>query len=320
LKFQYAYMPAGVFFNKRKVSLSQRLLLSLCRFVMAFTKFLLFTFLIIYTDAPALSQVALFTCRIIDQETGEHIPYVNLGVRQKRIGTNADENGRISFRINENELEATDIWVLSSIGYEPKEITHRELLKLNTKSIHLKPNVAVLNEVSLIKSRLKYRSIGKKSHGTITHINIYGVRDSIDDGLSQEFGVILNLKKHCLIEDFNIFFSSNNFDSLLLRFHVYQVEGDSIKTRLPQSAYFLVSAPGWQKADLRSKILELPQGKYAFTAQIVDKFSSAEMPRLSVPAATPSPFNELVYRAKSQDRWQIHKSANPSIYVNALCE
>ncbi|MEJ2005827.1 MAG: hypothetical protein P8X57_12915 [Cyclobacteriaceae bacterium] len=262
-----------------------------------------------------------FNCVILNSETSEPVPYATLGIIKMNIGTNADASGLIAFRINEQTISSNAHWVVSSIGFENKILSHKELVKHNKDTILLTPTTQVLEEVILNRKELNARTVGKKSHGALTHVNIYGVNDSIDDGLSQEFGAILKLRSQCLIDDFNIYFSSNNFENLKLQFLAYSISGDSVKL-IPnlEPVFFNANDHGLATVDLKKFDIELKEGEYVFTARIIEKELNDELPRLSIPMATPSPFNGFIFRTKSQENWTFRNSANPSIYLNLSCE
>jgi len=305
------------FLRCRLIWFSQPYVLNLCQRIMVRIKTLIIISLLV--NSTGLAQTVRFTCVVLDSESKKPIPYVSLGVREKGIGTNADQNGRISFMLNSGQLSDSAVWVFSSIAHEPREICQSDFSTLNGDTVILKPTTVLLKEVGIKSTGLKRREIGKKSHGALTHINLYSVRDSIDDGLSQEFGVLLNLRSACLIRDFNVFFSSNNFDSLRFQFFLYEMDNDELtRVPLPGPAYLVVTDYEWQRLQLDE--IELPKGQYAFTLQLIDQQFSGEEPRLSMPMTVPSPFNGFIYRSKSQDEWDFRKSANPSMFLTADCE
>jgi len=277
-----------------------------------------FIFFLLTAHFTLSAQPVKFKCIVLNQHTSEPIPYATLGLKERPIGTNADEQGIISFHFNPGEIQSSETWILSSVGYQAKHLTHGELITLHRDTIYLQEAPQLLEEVRLTRAQLKSRTAGKSAHGALTHFTIYSVRDSIDDGLSQEFGVKLSLRKPCLVEKFNIFFSSNNFEVLLMQFMLYQ--GDSLQLLPTPAVTFEVVGHGWTSVDLSHLNLELTPGRYAFTARIIKKEFSADRPYLAIPVTMPSPFNGFLYRQKSEDTWNFNNAANPSIYLNLLCE
>lgn len=59
--------------------------------------------------------------QIIDSESGQVIPYVNIGLPAKNIGTVSNEEGMFNLYAQE-AVSDTDIIQISSIGYKTKQI------------------------------------------------------------------------------------------------------------------------------------------------------------------------------------------------------
>ena len=269
-------------------------------------------------------QIRELKFRVINAETQEPISYVNVGVLNKSIGTNSDINGEVTFKFSLDDMNSNDLIVISCIGYYKKSLKLSELLYLDNKTVELQPKTSVLKEVTISDRELKARILGKKSKGALTHVNIYSVKDSIDDGLSQEFGVILKNKRNCIINSFNFFLSSNNFDNIKFRFILYEYmhDGSIGNYLIDDHIYFEVknSHIGWVQVDLNSYEIEFEGKDIIATVQIIETYFSKSKPKLALPLVTPSPFNGFLYRDKSQSEWLINRSANPSIYLEAVCE
>ncbi len=75
---------------------------------------------------------------IINSETKEKIPYVNIWVENDSIGTTSNENGEFTL-----EISRGDFLILSSLGYENKRI---EISKISN-TISLNPKITELQEV-----------------------------------------------------------------------------------------------------------------------------------------------------------------------------
>jgi len=81
---------------------------------------------------------------IINSETKETIPYVNIWVEDENIGTTSNENG-----VFELEVIGSKIIIFSAIGFETKKI-----LSDNVKDVfELKPEVTLLDEVVITSKR-----------------------------------------------------------------------------------------------------------------------------------------------------------------------
>ncbi|WP_299123199.1 carboxypeptidase-like regulatory domain-containing protein [uncultured Tenacibaculum sp.] len=90
---------------------------------------------------------------IIDSETKEGIPFVNIWIENENIGTSSNEKGEFELNINSPKTI-----VISAIGYETKKI-HSNTIK---KSITLIPQLIQLDEIAITtKKKNKKQIIGK---------------------------------------------------------------------------------------------------------------------------------------------------------------
>ncbi len=90
---------------------------------------------------------------IINSETKEKIPYVNIWVENENVGTTSNENGEFFLNVDKSQ-----ILILSSLGYELKKIA---VSKISDK-IFLNPKITELDEVIIdSKKEQKEITIGK---------------------------------------------------------------------------------------------------------------------------------------------------------------
>jgi hypothetical protein len=75
---------------------------------------------------------------IIDSETKERIPFVNIWVKDESIGTTSNQQGKFEITINEPH-----VIVFSAIGYETRRITSDSILN----TVELKSSITELDEV-----------------------------------------------------------------------------------------------------------------------------------------------------------------------------
>jgi hypothetical protein len=105
---------------------------------------------------------------IIDSETKEKIPYVNIWVENEKIGTTSNENGEF-----ELEIDNTKIILFSAIGFETKKISS-DLIK---KTLELKPITTELDGV-IINSKKSTQEliIGEFKKPKINHYFGCGIK------------------------------------------------------------------------------------------------------------------------------------------------
>src|SRR5690606_19847696 len=88
----------------------------------------------------------IITGKIIDSETKSGLPYANIGVENKNMGTVSDSNGDFKLKLN-NILDGGDKIIISHIGYKTKEYKVSSFLKKSNIIIELEPNVTELDEI-----------------------------------------------------------------------------------------------------------------------------------------------------------------------------
>ena len=60
--------------------------------------------------------------KIVDSKTGNPIPFVNIGVFEKEIGTVSDEEGIFHLPLIDTRILQSDNIIFSSLGYQTKTI------------------------------------------------------------------------------------------------------------------------------------------------------------------------------------------------------
>ena len=94
----------------------------------------------------------VYSGEVVDADSGEPIPFVNIGVPGRGLGTVSDEHGQFLLELLPFEVESIDVLRLSSLGYEPREIP---LLQLSGNDVYrLEPEPIALSEVVVSTSEL----------------------------------------------------------------------------------------------------------------------------------------------------------------------
>lgn len=250
--------------------------------------------------------------RIVDAETKQAIPYVNIGVFQKNIGTVSDEHGKFELRFSGNSV-ASDSIIFSHIGYQTVTYVRSQLLN-PVGDIALYPASKLLQEVSIKPKKTVKKFLGRKGKGLgLMHYNFYTFYEKeVDDRLGKEAGVLLPVKKDCFLNELQMHISSNEFSSLKFRLNLYKVvDGMPTQLMMPQEVIFEIKDAyvGLYRLDLRSYNLYLTKemGLVAATIQWVEskkaKPSSKYFSLYSSLSTDPS----FIYRAKSMANWVSSK-------------
>lgn len=160
--------------------------------------------------------------KLMDAQTKEPLPYVNIGVFGKGIGTVSDEEGIFHLPIDTSLLTGSDVVQFSSMGYETIKITVADLefVYNDYPEIRMRPKDVVLNEV-IVTNKGAYEVsdiVGYQNYGE----QVFGYwKDNI--ALGGELATKIKVKKG-LRKLNTLFFDvfSNPSDSVLIRVNLYK--------------------------------------------------------------------------------------------------
>lgn len=157
--------------------------------------------------------------QVIDAATKEPLPYVNIGLLNKNIGTVSDETGYFELEIN-TEQNSRDTLRFSMIGFETKSYTLNDFINQNEIEVYLTEKSTALDEVILNSKRKNYQTkiLGNKT----TSKALYAAFTS--NKLGNEMGFIVRARKHPMIlKKFNISLVENDYGSIKFRLNIYDV-------------------------------------------------------------------------------------------------
>ncbi|GEQ84766.1 hypothetical protein ULMS_02740 [Patiriisocius marinistellae] len=238
---------------------------------------------------------------IIDAETQQSIPYVNVGFFDKAIGTTTNEQGQFSLAFDNSIVKQVPLQI-SAIGYESKEITFEEIEKLINFSVKITliPEQYNLNEVTITSQKRSLERLGSKAYSA----KGIGYWHEIE-GLGGELATKIDIKHdNTLLHDLTFNIVENLSDSLLIRVNVYDYHrGFPGKNLLSQNIFHTVSN--------KKGIETIPLKKYKIKADN-DIIVSLELVEVYGDviyfAVSSSSYNGTSYTKKiSQDRWLRQK-------------
>ena len=259
-------------------------------------------------------------------ENNEPLPFVNIGIANKTIGTVSDKDGLFKLTLN-NNVSQKDTVIFSYIGFRTEKYLISEL---NTKNntILLEPENTELDEVVLTskKIKLKPKKIGRTSKGLgLTHANFYSYYEkNVDDRLSKERGMKFKMRRNCHIKDLNFNITSNNFKSLKFRVNFYKIQ-DGLPSDLivQENIIFEIKDNflGWFKVDLQPYKIYLREEveEVAVTIQWLESVKANEKSKYFSISAAISPLKTAYFREKAMDTW-TSGGQSLNFYLNANCE
>ena len=163
--------------------------------------------------------------RVIDGKTGAPIPYVNIGIQERNVGTVSNEEGIFHLVLTQFEPRPDELILFSALGYESLEIAIKDFpMVFNTyPDFKMKPSPLALNEVVVsnregrfIPDNIGYRNYGEQDFGYW--------KDNIALGgeLATRIFAKTGLRRLERLQ-FEVF--HNPSDSLLLRANIYDDDG-----------------------------------------------------------------------------------------------
>ena len=196
--------------------------------------FSLLSFLLWLMARPASAQLIGGT--LTDAATSAGLPYVNIGVVGKDLGTVSTEQGR--YQLQFREALANDTVRISSLGYQTRLLTLRGLLA--QPNITLVPSSVALPEVQ-VQGRSVFRralTLGNTTNSLTSKLNL-NTRN-----LGAEIGTVISLKRRptrVLTANFNV--SYNKVGLLTFRVNLYRLDakGRPTETKLLAHDVFATS-------------------------------------------------------------------------------
>lgn len=257
--------------------------------------------------------------RVIDNNSNQPIPFVNIGIKEAGVGTVSDEEGLFHLYLDPGKFKANTQILFSALGYETLyiPISDMKLMYNGYPDIALKPSIVELNEVVVsnkgerfIADNIGYRNYGVKNYGYW--------KDNIALGGELATRVVAKsgLRK---LRSFEFEVWHNPSDSILLRINIYDNDGNlgSPGTNLNTSGKNILVTV--KKDDRRSKVDLTPFDIYVKK----DFMMSLELLKVygdkDLGLVLSASFNAYGSYRKyaSQDNWERISDTNMAYYVES---
>jgi len=279
--------------------------------------------LLLILVSTGFSQDIIVKGKITDAENIS-LPFVNIGIPLKNIGTVSNKQGAYNLNIPPGILEL-DTVVFSYIGYKTIRKSVADLKSQKPSSIQMEIEENQLDEVIFETKKFKDKKLGRTNKGLgLMHLNFYTVYEKeIDDRLSKERGMNFKLRKNCRLEKFNFAISQNEFKSLKFRLNIYNlIDGNPGDLLISDNIIIELKdeETGWKSIDLDSYNIYLKEeiGEFLVSLQWVEsEKSTPESKYFAIPAST-SPFHKIYFRDKVMDNFES-QTGSLSMYLDARC-
>ena len=261
-------------------------------------RFLLFVFGLVLATATVRAQ--LISGRATDAKTGQALPFVNIGVVGRALGTVSNEQGQ--YGLTFQEKLADDTVRVSYLGYRPLLLTLRQLRA--RPAVALSPAAVALAEVR-VRGRAQFRrthTLGNTGNGE-TSTNTLSSND-----LGGQVGTVIKLSRRptrLLSATFNIARTARGIVTFRVNIYRLDAHGRPTDTKL-LTRNLLVTAPavrGPITVDLRADELILDENFFLAIEMLKwEQASSAE--EFTFSAAIGYSNNEMYWRPTSQAPWE----------------
>jgi len=240
----------------------------------------------------------VYSGMVKDVSTDLPLAFVNIGIPKKATGTVSQFDG--TFHLNIPEANISDTLRISMIGYKTLQIPVKIFLSdfANTnKAITLEPDIKALTEVVIRPRNMKEVILGNENNSPNVSAGF------LTDDLGSELGTVMNLKdgKTYYLKSCGFNFAKVNFDSIIFRVNIYDLEGG-----LPGE--LLISLPIYVTVyrDQRNVVVDL----YPYDIKVDDDFVLSLEWLQDLPDKTNAVMfcagffgNKVVFRQTSQANW-----------------
>lgn len=175
---------------------------------------------------------------LVDAQTGETLPYVNVGVVNKGIGTVSDTDGNFKLVVPEGHL--ADTLRISMIGYATIDIKVGEAAKRFTGSNRIKMSEQATQIKELVVSN---RKRGEKLLGNKTESqSVTGAFTS--NKLGNEVGITMKVKGSLnQLKTFTASIASNDNPDVKMRLNFYSLNKKGLPDKLLINENIIVTPP-----------------------------------------------------------------------------
>lgn len=271
--------------------------------IKAFFCSLLFTFSLCNY---ALSQ-KVYAGTIKDKTTEEILPYVNIGIVKKGVGTVSSSEGKFSLELNNSYAE--DTLRISSIGYKAKNILIKDFKRILDENtiIYLSPEITELNEVVVSNRKLKEKVLGNETTSKSVVVGFSSNK------LGNEFGSLIKIKRSpTFIKEFSVSIASNEFDSLKFRLNMYEFKNGVPGKSLLRENIILESTvkEGVLRVDLQPYNI-IARDDFLISLEWIEDLGDKDGLNFSASIFG----SDLYVRSTSQDSWKKIGIISPGIAV-----
>jgi hypothetical protein len=280
-------------------------------------KFLVFTCLFIAIQLLFLNTAVAqqFEGVVMDSASNTPLPYVNIGIVGKDVGTVSDSSGH--FKIFLDSKYNLDTLRVSLVGYAKKSFVVGDFKKSNQQvpvSIELKAQAILLSEVVVLSANSLPIILGNKPKSKMVNAGF------VYNKLGHEIGSVFRNKNNPLtIDSVRLNFVKCSYDRVYLRLNVYTMDGDEIENIFPKPYYIsltrdqILKNPTFDLSDYALMV----KGDFLVSVELIKDLGERGLYFYAILKDDTSPG---IYRETSQSNWiyMKHKSQPFGISIQAF--
>jgi len=256
-----------------------------------------------------------FSGVVIDSVSNMPLPYVNIGIIGKNVGTVSDSSGY--FQIPLDSEYASDTIQFSLVGYAKRGFVvadFKRSVQAGELKVWLKPQPILLKEIVVLFSGNSGKVLGNKPRSRMVNAGF------VYNKLGHELGAVFrNTNNELIIDSVRLNIVKCNYDHVYLRLNVYKMAGDEIENALQKPYYISLT---------RSEVLKNPTfdltdhhvtmtGDFLVSVELVKDLGEKGLYFYAIINDDTSPG---IYRETSQSNWiyMEHKSQPVGISIQAF--
>lgn len=203
---------------------------------------LLITFFFLFMASISFGQGLQISGTVTNAAQQEAIPYANIGIKKKNLGTASRPDG--SFTLNLKEEYRHDTLTFSAIGYHELSLPISSILSGGLTAFELSEKTTALREIVISNKAAKVKKFGTTSRNPL----LYGSAETVHSEDISELGKFINLNnKTSEILSATVYLRSIKRDSASFRINLYKNEAGMPGERLIEKSIIrrLPLTKGW---------------------------------------------------------------------------
>ncbi len=247
---------------------------------------------------------SIYSGFIKDSISNAPLPYVNIGVVDRDVGTVSDMEGK--FKISLEDKFDDDSLRVSIVGYQTRvfKVAEFKAYIVNNPEMKLLERTQELRAIIVTEKRLKEEILGnrtesKKFRGGFTKSD-----------LGNELGIVVQVKKGgAFIKTFNAFIVSNTSDSMKFRLNFYDLKNGlpNIKIVSDQIIFPIKTKTGKFVLDLRQYDIKV-NDDFFVSLELIENFGQKDTRGILFSVGFLG--SAFITRETSQGKWKKYRGVS----------